>query len=228
MFGIFSGIRFVSRWIYRSLVIGILLLIILLVAREPFLQSLTEKRIRTTTGLDARMQSMDVALFDQRATLHGLKIYNPAEFGGGVMFDITELHFELDPAALRRGELHFKLLRLDLAELNIVVNERGTNNFQAVRDYRSTRQRKASGPLDDLIDPSLKFTGIDMLNLSITRFTKADLRRSGPPETVPIETRNAVYQRIHSRDDLLRQLTPEIVRDAAGFLHEAWFGTSSN
>jgi len=227
MFGIFRGIRFVSRWVYRGIVIAILLVIIALVARDPFLQSLTEKRIRACTGMDARMKSMDVALFDQRATLHDLRVYNPAAFGGGVMLDVTELHFELDPLALRRGELHIKLLRIELAELNIVVNERGTNNFQALREFRAARRREASGPLDDLIDPSLKFTGIDMLNLSIARFAKTDLRRSGPPEVIAIDTRNAVYQRIRTRDDLLNQLSPEIVREAAGFLHEAWFGATA-
>lgn len=224
MFGIFRGIRFVSRWVYRGIVILILLLIIALVARDPFLQSLTEKRIQACTGLDARMESMRVALFDHRATLHDLRLYNPADFGGGVMLDVSELHFELDPAALGRGELHIKLLRVELAELNIVVNELGTNNFQALRDYRATRRRQADGPLDDLIDPALKFTGIDMLNLSIARFAKTDLRRSGPPEVIAIDLRNAVYQRIHKRDDLLRQLNPAIVREAAGFLYEAWFG----
>ena len=224
MFGIFSGIRFLTRWIYRGIVIAILLVLVALVARDPFLQSLTEKRIRVCTGLDARMRSMDVALFDQRATLHDLRIYNSAEFGGGVMLDIAELHFELDSGALGRGELHIKLLRVDIAELNLVVNEQGVSNFQALRDLRDARRAKAAGPLDDLIDPSLKFTGIDMLNLSVSRFAKTDLRRSGPPELIAIDTRNAVYQRIRTRDDLLRQLTPEIVREAAGFLHESWFG----
>lgn len=226
MFGIFSGIRFLSRWIYRGIVVAILLILVALVARDPFLQSLTEKRIRACTGLEARMKSMDVALFDQRATLHDLRIYNTADFGGGVMLDISELHFELDPEALRKGELHFKLLRLDVAELNIVINQQGVSNFQSLRDFRETRRAKAAGPLDDLIDPSLEFTGIDMLNLSVTRFAKTDLSRSGPPELITIDTRNAVYQRIRTRDDLLPQLNPAIVREAAGFLHESWFGAS--
>lgn len=227
MFGIFSGIRFLSRWVYRGIVLAILLVIILLVARNPFLQSVTEERIRTTAGLEARMRSMDVAMFDQRATLNGLKIYNTAEFGGGVMLELNELHFELDPSALRRGELRIRLLRVDISELNLVVNEQGITNFDAVRKHRESRSHRVNGPLGDLVDPSLEFAGIDMLNLSVGRFTKTDLRRSGPPETIKVNIRNAVYQRLRDREDLLRQLTPDIVRDAAGFLSNAWFGSST-
>lgn len=226
MFGIFRSIRFVSRWIYRAIVFGLLLCIGAYLLRDPLLQSLTEKRITACTGLDARMKDMDVALLDQRATIENLRIYNTAAFGGGVMLDITELHFELDAEALREGKLHFKLIRLDLAELNKVTGVDGRTNFEAVRDYRIARraEQATTRPLDELIDPSLEFTGIDMLNLSVGRFTKTFLNRTGPPEVIQIRSRNAVYQRIRSKDDLLAQLIPEIIRSAAEMLHKSYFG----
>ncbi len=230
MFGIFKSIRFVSRWIYRTIVIGLLLIIGAYLLRDPLLQSITEKRITECTGLDARMKDLDVALLDQRATIENLRIYNPAEYGGGVMLDIAELHFELDAKALRDGKLHFQLIRLDVAELNMVTDITGRTNFEALRDFRAARRarRPKSGPLDDLIDPTLEFTGIDMLNLSVGRFTKTVLNRTGPPEVIEVNSRNAVYQRIRSKADLLNQLTPEILRSAAVFLHESYFGKEEN
>ena len=109
----------------------------------------------------------------------------------------------------------------------MVTDVRGRTNFEALREFRNARRasQPASGPLDDLIDPSLEFTGIDMLNLSVGRFTKTHLNRTGPPEVIEVNSRNAVYQRIHSKDDLLDQLMPEIVRAAAVFLHESYFGS---
>jgi len=226
MFGIFKSIRFVSRWVYRTLVIGLLLLIGAYLLRDPLLQSLTEKRITAATGLEARIKDMDVALIDQRATIEGLRIYHPAEFGGGVMLDIAELHFEIDPQALREGELKFDLIRLDLAELNLAIDANGRSSFDAVREYRARRRaaRAEEGPLEELIDPSLRFAGIDMLNLSVGRFTKTFLNRSGPPEVVEVGVRNAVYQRVRGKEDLLNQLQPDIVRAAAVFLYDAYFG----
>lgn len=227
MFGLFKGIRFISRWIYRTLVIVLILVVAAILLRDPLLQSLTERRILDCTGLDARMKNMDVGLLQQRATLENLKIYNTAEFGGGVMLDVEELHFELDSDALKRGELHFKLIRIELNLLNIVVNQNGDNNFRSLYDYRLIRQASAandSGPLDDLIDPSLTFTGIDMLNLSVHSFHKTDLTKNGPPEVIDVNTRNAVYRNVRSRDELMEQLTPDIVRTAAGFLYESYYG----
>lgn len=227
MFGVFKGIRFISRWVYRTVVIVLVILVGALLLRDPVLQSLTEQRIREATGLDARMKDMDVGLLQRRATLENLKIYNTAEFGGGVMLDIEELHFELDADALKRGELHFKLIRVNLNLLNIVVDQRGENNFRALHDYRLIRRASSTnstGPLDDLIDPSLTFTGIDMLNLSVKRFHKTDLTKQGPPEVIDVNTHNAVYQNIRSRDELIDQLTPSIVQTAAQFLYESYYG----
>jgi len=226
MFGIFRSIGFFSKWIYRLIVIALLLLIGAFLLRDPLLQSLAEKRIRASTGLDARMDNLDVALLDQRATLRDLRIYNPAEFGGGVMLDISELHFELDAQALREQELHFNLIRLEVTELNLVINKDGRTNLDAIREYR--RQRRAeqppNSPLDDVIDPSLKFTGIDNLNLSVGQFTKTQLPASGPPETVAINSRNAVYSNIRNKEELLQLLKPDLIRTAAEYLHAAYFG----
>lgn len=226
MFGIFRSIGFFSKWIYRLIVIALLLLIGAYLLRDPLLQSLAEKRIRASIGLDARMDDLDVALLDQRVTLRNLRIYNTAEFGGGVMLDIAELHFELDAQALRDQELHFKLIRVEVAELGLVINKEEQTNFDAVREYR--RQRRAeqppNSPLDDVIDPSLKFAGIDNLNLSVGQFTKTQLPASGPPEIVGINVRNAVYSDIRGKEDLLARLQPEIIRTAAEYLHAAYFG----
>ena len=170
---------------------------------------------------------MDVGLLQQRATLENLKIYNTSEFGGGVMLDIEELHFEVDADALKRGELHFKLIRIDLNLLNIVVDQRGDNNFRALHNYRLLRRASATdstGPLEDLIDPSLTFTGIDMLNLSVRSFHKTDLAKQGPPEVIDVNTHNAVYQNIRTREELMNRLTPSIVQTAAQFLYESYYG----
>ncbi|MGB0581464.1 MAG: hypothetical protein ACPGVU_17340 [Limisphaerales bacterium] len=226
MFGIFKGISFFTKWIYRLIVIGLLLLIGAFLLRDPLLQSLAEKRITENTGLDARMEKLDVALLDQRATLLDLRIYNSAEFGGGVMLDIAELHFELDAQALRDQTLHFKLIRLEVRNLNMVINADGKTNFDAVREYRNARraQQPADSPLDDIIDPSLSFRGIDSLNLSVGNFTTTKLPSSGPPDTVAINANNAVYSHIHSKEQLLESLEPEIIRTAAEYLHAAYFG----
>ena len=226
MFGIFKGISFFTKWIYRLIVIGLLLLIGAFLLRDPLLQSLAEKRITENTGLDARMEKLDVALLDQRATLLDLRIYNTAEFGGGVMIDIAELHFELDAQALRDKVLHFKLIRLDVRDLNMVINADGRTNFDEIHEYRAARrsQQAPDSALDDIIDPSLSFRGIDSLNLSVGTITTTRLPSSGPPNSVTINANNAVYSHIHSKEQLLESLEPEIVRTAAEYLHAAYFG----
>ena len=47
-----------------------------------------------------------------------------------------------------------------------------------------------------LLDEGHTVTGIDNLNLSVGQFTKTQLPSSGPPETVGINIRNAVYRNV--------------------------------
>jgi hypothetical protein len=216
------GIRFISRWIYRTVVVVLVLGIGALLLRDPIIQALTESRIESATGLDVRIRRLNMGLLSSKVTIEGLRIYNTAAFGGGLMFDIPELHFEADSSALKSGEIRLKLLRLELAELQIVMNRDGISNFEALRRYRVDRQSKSSGPLKDIVDPSLKFAGIDILNLSVEKFHKTDLRTSGPPQVIDVSVRNAVYQRIHSKRELLNLLEPQIVKEAATYLISAF------
>lgn len=216
------GIRFISRWIYRTVVVVLVLGIGALLLRDPIIQALTESRIENATGLDVRIRRLNMGLLSSKVTIEGLRIYNTAEFGGGLMLDIPELHFEADSSALKSGEIRLKLLRVELAELQIVMNRDGISNFEALRRYRVDRQSKSSGPLKDIVDPSLKFAGIDMLNLSVEKFHKTDLRTSGPPQVIDVSVRNAVYQRIHSKRELLNLLEPQIVKEAATYLISAF------
>lgn len=216
------GIRFISRWVYRSVVIVLVLLIGALLLRDPIVQSLTENRIAESTGLDVRIRKLSMGLLSSKMTIEGLRIYNTPEFGGGIMLDIPELHFEADSSALKGGEVRLRLLRIELAELQIVINRDGISNFEALRRYRLGRESQAEGPLDDIIDPSLDFAGIAMLNLSVDRFYKTDLKQGGPPQVIEVDLRNAVYQRIHTREELLGLLEPKIVKEAATYLTRAF------
>tara|TARA_Y100001934_G_scaffold14031_1_gene17339 strand:+ start:10 stop:675 length:666 start_codon:yes stop_codon:yes gene_type:complete len=216
------GIRFISRWVYRSVVILLVLLIGALLLRDPIIQALTESRISEATGLDVRIRRLNMGLLKTKMTIEGLRVYNTAEFGGGIMLDIPELHFEADASALKDRSLKLKLLRIELAELQIVINRDGISNFEALRRYRLSRQTDSGGPLKDIIDPTLKFVGIDILNLSVEKFHKTDLKRGGPPQVIEVNVKNAVYQQIHTKDELKDVLEPDIVKEAATYLTRAF------
>ena len=75
------------------------------------------------------------------------KLYNSAAFGGLPFVDMPEFHMEYDPAALMAGRLHIKLLRLNLAEVDLVRNAAGQTNLTALQTKMqpSGKSRRTGG-----------------------------------------------------------------------------------
>ena len=95
-------------------------------------------------------------------------IYNSAEFGGSPLIDMPELHVEYDRDALVARKIHCKLLRFNLAQINIVEDKNGRRNLDSLeaiaqpRHKFEARQANLSGD---------QFAGIDTLNLTLGKVT---------------------------------------------------------
>ena len=93
--------------------------------------------------------------------IQNLKIHNSREFGGTPFLDIPEIHVEYDRDALARHEIHFKLLRFNLGELDIVKNQAGQTNIflpglKSAR-LKIRRRRQSAGEFQKTI--RLRFHG---------------------------------------------------------------------
>jgi hypothetical protein len=152
-------------------------------------------RLRASTGMEAKVSAVHVGLLSPTLTIEGLKLYNTADFGGGLCLDMPELHIEYDRAALRLGNVHLPLVRLDLADLTVVENKQGRMNFAALKKKeKETTGHTAPGA-------GLKFNGIDTLNLSLGKFHLANLA-SGKSEEVNFGLRHQILHNVKSEADL--------------------------
>ena len=101
-----------------------IILVVLVVAAVLLLNTIAkqvvESRMRAGTGMETRIGLIDIGLLSPTITIENFKLYNTPDFGGSVFIDMPELHLEYDPRAIRSGKLHFKLVRLNLAEVALV------------------------------------------------------------------------------------------------------------
>jgi uncharacterized protein involved in outer membrane biogenesis len=155
-----------------------------------------QSRFRARTGMDARIGLVDVGLLSPTFTIENFKLYNTADFGGSIFIDMPELHLEYDPLAIRSGKLHFKLVRLDLAEVALVQDKKGRSNVQDLenRSRSASRGKKSSG--DDF-----QFTGIDTLNLSLGKFRLSNLA-SGREDEIQFGIKNQISHNVKTEADL--------------------------
>lgn len=208
--------KFLFKWAFRLLLVLLALAAILALSFDTIITSLAESRLRKQTGLEVRLEKLELRPWSGRARIENLVFYNTAEFGSGPMLNLAELHVEYDPVLAKERKLHLKALRLNLAELHIVLDKKGESNLDGVRKVveeirRGNRASQTNAPVE--------FAGLDMLNLTLGKGTWTDLRNSSTPREFDLRIRNEVLQDMKDSKEVVAKLTPIFVR--AGF---AFFG----
>jgi uncharacterized protein involved in outer membrane biogenesis len=189
------------KWAFRLAILLVVLVVVLLLSLDSILKTVVERQIRSETGMDARIGKFSVGLLSSTVTIQDLKLYNTAEFGGTVFVDIPELRVEYDRAALAEQKLHVTLMRFDLAELNVVRNEAGrTNIMEFMKQSPGKKTKTGRGALDGLGD--IKFTGIDVLNLSLGKVRFVDLKTPNRSLELKMNVRDQVLKNVKSERDL--------------------------
>lgn len=206
--------KFLLKWAFRGFLVLLVLLGILILSFDAIVTSLTESRLRKQTGLEVRLGRLELRPWSGRVRAEKLVIYNPAEFGGGPLVDVPELHVEYDPALAKERKLHLNVLRFHLAELNIVVDKSGQSNLDGVR---RTVERIRRGERLARTNAPLEFAGLDRLNLTLGKGTWTDLRHSGTPREFDLGIRNEVLVDMKEPKDLVAKLTPVLVRAGLAF-----------
>jgi hypothetical protein len=190
--------KFIVRWLFRLLLLTLVLALGALLLKDALLKELAEARIRRRTGLEAQIGRLEVNLLSPTITVEGLKLFNPPEFGGSPLLDIPDGHLEYDRAALRSGRVRLRLLRLRVAELTVVRNAQGLSNLQAVQQMVAARAA-AEGS-------SLVFDGIETLNLTFEQVRAYQLGMPTPPKTFNLGLRNEILRNLQTPQDVERAL----------------------
>jgi uncharacterized protein involved in outer membrane biogenesis len=191
--------RRLFRWVFR-LALGLFILtVVCLVAVILLLDTIAKEilvnRLRRATGMEVKISAVHVGLLSPTVSIEGLKLYNTADFGGSPCLDMPELHVEYDPSALRARQLHLTLLRLDLAELSVVLDKNGRKNFDTVQKKSKESTRRPSAP------GKWKFVGIDVMNASLGKFRMSNMA-SGRGEEIDFSVTNQVLRHVKAWGDL--------------------------
>jgi len=193
--------KWLIKWIFRLVLLVVILGGLFVLFKDSVWTMLAERRIRARTGMEVQIGKFSSGLFSQTVTIHNLKLYNTPEFGGTLFLEIPELHLELDPLALPQRQLRFKLVRLDLSEIDIVRNELGrTNIFTLLEKEKPHGAAKEKNRFEKLLG-DLKFESIDVLNLSLGKIKFIDLKNSVNNREVPIGMQNQVFRNVQSEGD---------------------------
>jgi uncharacterized protein involved in outer membrane biogenesis len=203
------------KWLLRLILLVVVLVVLVLVFKDSMLRVAAENRIRAQTGMDVKIGKFSSGIFSPVVTIENLKIYNTAEFGGTPFLDIPELHIELDSIALTQHKLRVTLVRLNLAELDVVKNEAGQTNLYRIKNKAEGAGSKKNGLQDAL--GNFQFDGIDVLNLSLGKAKFIDLKEAKHNREIRVDLQNQIFKNVKSDADVYGVLFLVWLRSGGAF-----------
>ncbi|MGD1085041.1 MAG: hypothetical protein ABSA47_09870 [Verrucomicrobiota bacterium] len=185
------------KWALYLFLFVVVLLVAAVLLLNTIVKEFVQRRLRSETGMDVRIGKIDIGLATPTIAIENFKIYNSPQFGGSPFLDIPEIFVEYDRDAIRAGKLHLKLVRVDLAEIDIVQDKDGRLNILSIKEKSDTAKAALAGQ-----SSKMEFTGIDTLNLTFQRLRVSNLAAPAEAEEVDFGLTNQVFTNIQSEKDL--------------------------
>jgi uncharacterized protein involved in outer membrane biogenesis len=188
-----TRLKKVLRWI-----IGIVALLLLLAAgavffKDSLLKTITRWNIKAATGLEATIGKFNLDLGGSRLQITNFRIYNDPAFGKSALLDVPEIYLQFDPEKASQGKLHFKEVRFNLAELNVIRNTNGITNIEALKDVVERTTMPTNG---------LEFGGIDKLVLNLGQLNYTDLQRPENSTQMHFDVKDEVVRDLKTSEDV--------------------------
>jgi hypothetical protein len=172
----------------------------LILLRDVVLKAVVERSLEEETGLRAVIGELTTTLGSGALRVRNLKLYNPPEFGGQLMADVPELVVDLDAAKAAGGKLHFRELKLNLSELNVVRNAAGRLNLDGVEKRireRLHKRRKKRGEKFEF-----EFAGIERMELTMGQISYTDLQHPRRALAINLAVADEVVIDLRTEEDL--------------------------
>jgi uncharacterized protein involved in outer membrane biogenesis len=188
------------KWALRVVVLLVIAVVLLLAFKDTILRKVAEYQIRSQTGMDVKIGRFSSGLLSPDVTIENFKLYNTPQFGGTEFLIIPELHIEFDADAFKQQKLRIKLVRFNLAELDVVKNQAGETNIVSMMAKMPKGKLAPHGIR--IGGKKFEFESIDVLNLSIGRMRMIDLKNRNNDRDVIINADNQVFNNVKTEGDV--------------------------
>ncbi len=214
--------KFFFRWAFRLFILLIVLFVAAILLLDTMAREWVQYQLGNETGLEVKVGQVNVGLLHPSVTIENLIIYNNADFGGAPFIELPELHIEYDRDALRSHKLHCKLVRFNLAQVNLVEDKQGRKNFELfqkqVRPAATPTGAPNKTPARTASWQTIGFTGIDTLNLTLGKATYLRMKQPQTVDELKLNVNHQVFTNIQSEKDISGILLIALLRSGANLM----------
>ena len=157
--------------------------LVLGVVKNGIAQTILTSTLSSVMHVPVKVGSVDLGILSASGRIKNLKVYNPAGFPDRLMLHIPQIFIDLEPGELFQGRAHFKAVKLELKELNVIRDKSGRLNVDAVKPTQTQQEQakkaEKAKKAGEVAKPQKLL--IDKLTLSIGRVTYKDYSAGGEP-----------------------------------------------
>jgi uncharacterized protein involved in outer membrane biogenesis len=194
-------IKRLFRWALYLFIVLVVLFVAGILLLDTIAREIAQSRIRSETGMEVKIGKLSIGLLSPTITIENFKMYNTADFGGSQCIDVPELHVEYDLQAARSGKLHMRLVRFNMAEVDVLRDKKGHTNFDQLQKKRSLAG--TPGKPGASSSPAFQFAGIDTLNLTLGTAHIGSLDLPHNNRVINLGIKDQVFHNIKSQNDLM-------------------------
>ncbi len=116
------------KFIKRLFIMLIILLAIIVLARNVIVKHSIHFGSKQATGLEMNVDSVDMGLTASAAGIKGFTIENPKGFPDGTIISVPEVYIDYDHTQILGDTIHLQEVRLDIDTVNVIKNSKGQIN----------------------------------------------------------------------------------------------------
>lgn len=204
--------KFILKSILALFLILIFALGIAVISSNLWVPRAASAAISNMTGLPIDIEQVKINLRGSEFGIYGIKVKNPNGFRDGVMASIPEIFVDFDFSSFFEGrKIHFQMIRLNLAEISIIRNERGITNLDHLKTLKKDKKQAAARPSAPKPVVKEQFI-VDDLILTIRQVNYTDRSLPIPVHrSIDLKINQEVFKGVTSPGDIIRIILMKIV-----------------
>jgi hypothetical protein len=192
-------------WIKRAVktlvaIIGVLILLIAgaVVFKNPLLKTITCWNLNSATGMKTTIAGFNLDFGSSSLVITNLQIHNNRAFGSGIFLDIPEIVCQVDTREVAGGKVHFKEVRFNLSECNVVRNTNGVTNLDEMKQAVEKHVKKSRRSHTN----AFEFGGIEKLVVSLGKVNFTDLQQPENNTGIDLGIHDETAQNLKTEQEL--------------------------
>jgi uncharacterized protein involved in outer membrane biogenesis len=168
-------------------------------------------------GARVEVGGFSLGVMTQSAKIRDFRIYNPKGFPQGILLDMPKISVDLDLLSMLKGKLHVRNAVVDLKEVDIVTNQDGILNVDALKVTQQEKGQDKTEKTKEAKPAKVMPLQIDTLTLSIGSVLVKDYSKGAEPsiEAYEVGIKDKTYKNITSVQQFMILVLTEAMKPTA-------------